>query len=314
MGNQYCNNCNSLILASESTCPICGTHVTPYSGSARERIEDSEKNQAAFSNLFWGFLLIFIFGGITLGTYWFSVDGGFTLFLFGPVIYGAYRVFQGIIDAKPLIKGASITLSFMMIGLGYWVIFDDGKYIFSDISSKNFDHSAVIEPGECLDFRGLLVKCDSESVRFTVLSAETIIGFTKYPRQADLGEYMIRCSPKHTDIISPTEDSWADGDRRFLCVRHILEGESDIIQESYLSLPSPGQCLNGDVLAVKCGSDSAGYVVTGSENITNFTKWPTFTQLSEYERRCPSDTDFTYMPTEKLWDLGDRRFICVREK
>ena len=191
-----------------------------------------------------------------------------------------------------------------------------------------FDHSYEVRLGDCVDFNGDLVECDSGSDAYRVLNSFRILEsnipkdldrtrLLMFPSSEVLEKYAAKCSLKASSTFHPSKDSWEDGDRRYLCVRGIDEEESDITQSYIFSRVNPGVCLNDEGIGVQCDSNSAEFYILKALTIVSSegsNEYPNDSTLRAYDEKCPSDTEFVFSPTRKRWSVGDRNFMCVRRK
>jgi len=99
----------------------------------------------------------------------------------------------------------ALTVAAVMVAIGVWVFQGD----------PGIDQ---IVPFECVDEQGIVARCDSNTLTFTVISVHEIPDQEGYPGTAYFDSFQARC-PITTDFVfSPTRESWNAGDRQFLCV------------------------------------------------------------------------------------------------
>ncbi|MFL2756907.1 MAG: hypothetical protein ACJ0BE_06640 [Dehalococcoidia bacterium] len=220
MVSQYCPNCQSLVIASDQNCSVCNFDLS-YENLERQQIYQSAYESAANQilgnrHIYWAIGFIVIGTAISLGSF-LATESGTYLVTWGIVLYGLYRLIIGLPNASNKLRILGISITLICAISSYWLILGDGSFTPSnDFTKSSVDVSAMPEVRDCLDSSGLVVKCAASQSVYEVTNAIRIKSNTL---PTDFSRYDQNCPSDTQGIFTPTKETWAEGDRAFLCVK-----------------------------------------------------------------------------------------------
>ena len=129
MSSRYCETCNSLVVASETRCLVCGWEFPEIGDSDSRNSPEIWRRRDANADVWWGIALCAVFGGIIVGMIIYAQIMGFYFLLWGPLIYGLYRILKGILWASYPLK----ILAVLVIGI---LTVTTYSYIGADVGDK----------------------------------------------------------------------------------------------------------------------------------------------------------------------------------
>ena len=97
MSSRYCQDCGTFLIATADRCSLCGREYPPTDDDTSRNSEKIRRQRDANNDVWWGIAICIVFGGIALGTFIYAEPGSSFYILWGPILYGVYRILKGVL-------------------------------------------------------------------------------------------------------------------------------------------------------------------------------------------------------------------------
>ena len=176
--------------------------------------EANEQQRAGRNRMLLGFVIAMIAGGISLGTLFVSGGGGFSLLLWGAIAFGAFRFFQGWLDAsvKWRLTGSISATAFVV-----------GAIAVVQVVPSATDAYDSLQVGDCVDRESWRTDCDDTDA-LEILTIKRYPDEMAFPGSSTFDADVALCPAEYNFFAYPTRGSWEVGDRTLLCLKGTYTG------------------------------------------------------------------------------------------